>query len=408
MRWVIREIREWRVADDPKLQRLTALLVVTRYCDSTGGFWIAFPPGLENNAEFLATLSRLISGFRIAYSTQGLGQVPIWENEAAEKFKKADADGDWRALSEMWHLFAHTCFPNVLLVQVVQCMDRFAFPKLVEALARVRQTALAIQVAESLSVDRRLELALASDNRHMQFGAVMATFYYWPNRGVLSPQQQQLLTQLLSKVANDEPRWEQWMQAFNRYPQRYPAVQPSLGRALALGSDRAIEAYVNSIALSPTSLVGPRLPNGRGPVADCLRAFRAAAPIERRQALWGLAYQRWTKWDFGNAESTHGLTDIVGCELDYALVGYAVECMTKGEVDEARTSIFEEFVNLPKVWHESAVAFRTAMNRLFYYFQPYCHASMSPSAVDWLMEGRYYTPFDNKVDRYAALMCGIR
>ena len=85
-----------------------------------------------------------------------------------------------------------------------------------------------------------------------------------------------------------------------------------------------MEAFVHSIGLRAKP-AGPD--EGRRCVAACLREFRTTATPERRRALWTLAFARWSSWQFDVAAPDTHLLKICWAELDYAVVGYAVECM---------------------------------------------------------------------------------
>ena len=296
LRWAVRELGEWRLEDDVRRQKLVALFVFTRCCNPDGDFWYQFPPGLEQNANLLGELARLIAGWRIDLAIPGYSRNPISEGEAIERFRVADAAGDWATIANEWRQYESFVFvsQHVFYLEVIPCLQRFGYPQLLKSLSGIRQIILVVQFLSALTVKQSLALALDSDNAYVRFGAALAALPR--NRKVsLDSAEEKLLTDLLVKVASETDQWARWMLAFNRFPMYYPAIQVSLGKALAAIPQTGIAAYADAVVL--TTLGG----NGREAVATCLREFRSAATLDRRQELWRRAYECWSKWNFDSA-----------------------------------------------------------------------------------------------------------
>ncbi len=270
---------------------------------------------------------------------------------------------------------------------------RYWGDRLVQGLANLHQTPVAMQVVDVLTVEQRLRLSLVSDNPYVQLASTYQTLTGGRRRPEkLCSSEQQLLSELLLKVATDDPRWAAWMQIFNTYPIRCRTLQPSLGQALAQVPDAAIGTYVNSIWLYPKQTI-PDL--GRQSVAECLREFRANASPERRTTLWALAHERWLNWCFNREDPNQHLFKIHWCDLDYAVVAYACECMDEAGRTAALETIRAELGTLDDAWHASFSDLITNWNRLLSRFQPYARAvSIIGSKEDWLTEERTYRPFD--------------
>lgn len=404
MRWFGRELQQWRLVNDQKYHKLTALFVLSTYCEQNGFLWTALPNGVEQNAELLCTLEKLIAGISCDFSARGSGYEPIWERETVERFAVADTEEDWLTISELWPSLATSIIPSVFQEQAVQCLYRFGFEYLVQAVSGTRKAILAMQFAGSLSIGQRFLLGIASNNTYVQFGCVYQTFFHMPKTSCLDYEEQKSLIKLLLRVADDEPRWEKWMQVFNRYPIRYPAMQQSLGQTLAIAPEVALYAYVDSIRLNTAS------DGSRQSVAECLRAFRTTASTERSQTMWKLAYQRWSKWQFELENKEKHLSKIGCSELDYAVVAYGIECMN----DEERAAVLVEISDALRVvnnsWHASDSDCITCWNRLLSQFQPYAHAAQVMCLEeDWLMEGKYYHLLpDFQHERYFKMMYDMR
>lgn len=396
IRWLIRELRGWRSADDPSRGMIVAMFVVAQRCDVDNTLWPLMPHHIAANGELIAYLQGLVASFGATLTPAG-PHTPIWEQEALAFFNKADAEGDWAAIIRCWERFP-PFFPNALQTQAVQCLCRYDMARLAKSVANLRQTIVVMLVAEVLAREQRLQLGIASDNPYVQLAVAYRTFSGSRRRhrpDGLEVGDQQLLTRLLLKVAGDPSRWRAWMDIFNANPGHYPALQAPLAAALAIAPEAAIEDYVAAIRLAQQE------PN-RQSVARCLRVFRANASPKRRAVLWTHAYKRWRAWSFAYADPNQPLMTITRCELDYAIVAYAAECMDEagraGELQDIRERLFV----LDGVWHELFTDILSSWNCLSSQFQPYAHATgTAGTEVDWLCEiEKTYWPFDQAQERY--------
>ncbi|MGA3310268.1 MAG: hypothetical protein ABSD08_16910 [Xanthobacteraceae bacterium] len=398
LRWLIRELRAWRRAD-PRQDKLVTAFVVAQRCDSDNGLWNLLPNEIGENIDLLDHLKGMIASFAVTFEARPGAQVPIWEGEAVEEFKRADAEDDWVAIIRSWPQFRYQLFfANTLQIQAVRLLYRYSFARLVEGLASLHQTPVTMQVAGVLSAEQRLRLAIGSDNPHVQIAAMYRTLTDDRSPQKLTDLDRDLLTELLLKVANDTSRWAEWMKVFVGYP----ALQISLGRALAKGPDAAIDGYVNSIWLVPRPI---QFNTSRRLVAECLREFRAYASSERRRALWTRAHERWLHWDFDRANSSQHLTAINRSDLDYAIVGYASECMDEVGREAALNGVRAEAQSLEHYWHGSFNDILGNWYRLVSKFQPYAHASyVVANDEDWSAEARIYFLIDPSVSQYILMM----
>jgi hypothetical protein len=395
LRWLISELRTWRQADDQRHDKIVAVFVVAQMCDAANGLWDSLPNEISENLDLLDYLKGLIASFAVTFDARPGAQVPIWEGEAVEAFKRADAESDWVAVIRGLEQFRRQLFfANTLQIQVARLLYRYDFARFIDGLLKLRQTPVAVQLAGVLTIEQRLRLAIGSDNPHVQIAAMYRTLTDDRRPQSFTERDRNLLTELLLKVANDTLRWAGWMKVFARYP----AVQLPLGQALAKVPDAAIDGYINSIWLYPKLV---KFDAGRRSVAECLGEFRTSATPARRKALWTSAQQRWLQWDFNRADPNEHLTAINWSDLDYALVGYASECMDEAGRDAAMNSIRAEVQTLEHHWHGSFTDILTSWYRLFSRFQPYAHAySVATNGEDWLLESRIYFPFEPSQNGY--------
>ena len=226
IRWLIGGFRNWKDCDDPLRRRLVAFFVVTQSCGCSDTFWGALPVGLGDNLELVEVLEKMVASATTEFTLLGIGREPIWEKEAVNRFKQADKDRDWAEIAKKWHLFEKSFFPNTLHAEVVRFLYHYGFQSLVRALDDLQQTPVAMQVAAVLSVEQRLRLANASDNLYVQFSCAYQTLSGQTKLGELFPTGQQLLTDLLLKVANDGGRWKAWMRMSRRCGVSFSPTMP--------------------------------------------------------------------------------------------------------------------------------------------------------------------------------------
>jgi hypothetical protein len=380
LRWLIAALCDWKRADDPRNSLLVSMFIVTNACDRDGAFWPLLPSGCIGNAQLIECVSKLIASFAVTYGTTGGVQAPIWERETLDRLKKAEADGDWAAIGAAWRPFEAQLFANVLQIQAVRCLSRCGLDYLAGAVANVRQTAVAMQLAMALRVDERFDLAIASDNPYIQFASVYVTFSgRWAVRS-LTPDVVQRLARLLIKVAADGHRWTGWLQVFNADPVRYPLLQEALGLALAGVSESARKAYIESIVLRPTQV--DAAPLGREGVGLCLRSFHHNATEVQRATLWTVAYERWKQWRFNDGDRNQHFSKINRSQLDYAVVGYASECVKDAELASEIASLTSQLVSIEDNWHVSISDMITEWNRLLSVFQPFAHAQSAKTYAE--------------------------
>ena len=339
LRWLIEELRNWRRADDPDFRKLVAIMIAARVCDFGNELWNLLPDDIGENLDLIAYLKSVVASFDVAFNAVGGRAPPIWEGELVEAFQRADAEGNWAAIVDIWRRIP-PMFANALQAVTVRILDRYDRAGLAQSLAQVRKTVVAMQVVAILDSERRLQLGLASENPYVQFAATYRSLV--DERGSLRQLGENdgaLLTRLFLKVSSDTPRWAAWMKAFVGYA----ALQRPLGRALAEAPDAALEGYVNSVRLYPKQVKPGDA--GRQSAAECLRAFSADAAPERRAAMWRLARARWLDWDINKADPNQHLMAITWSDSDYAIVAYALECMDEASRNQEMQSIRDQITN---------------------------------------------------------------
>ncbi len=403
-RWAVHQLRDWTPNGDPRGEVLIAILVTTNLFDADDIFWSSLPQDFDNPA-LLAALAAMMSRFGTSFTSRGVVQPPIWEKEFIEHFQTADAQQEWKTVIDLWRRIENPFLSNAFVTQIVRCLYRFAFDKVTIALEAIKSTPNTMQFLAGLSAEARFRLALATDNPYTSLSAMYLSLSSQIWAKPLSEQDTALLTQLLVKVATDSELWVKWMAAFNYYP--HPNLQPALGKALGSISDAALTAYVESLHLMPIPLRGG-LASIRQTVATCLSVFRMYADSDQQRLLWTLAHERWRQWRFDAANRKAHLFECARSPLDFALVGYACDCMSETEREAAIAMLFDELKCLSETWHESISDFTTAWSRLISLFQPYAHArNIVATGGDWLVLDRVYFPYDPKTEHYLVMLSGM-
>jgi len=388
LRWLMLQLRNWEPSADQWRERLTAILVVAQAHDWDGALWCSMPPHVLQNAALAARLEALVSAIGVTYGTRGSGPEPIWEREALDRLLAVEGDCDWANMGDAWQPLQGLIHPSPLEIQAVRYLFHTDVALLAKAVINVKQVAVAMLVAQILDTRQRLLLALASGNHFIEFACAYVTLNGQRQRPRSLLGDAKLLSELLAKVAPDTARWRGWMAVFNAYPMRYPALHPSLGEALANAAEEAIDAYVKSIKLFPHQI--SQIDEGRRNVAACLRIFRAHASAEQRKLLWQRAHERWLAWEFDVANSNTNLFGIMWSELDYAIVGFAAECLDEAGRTQMLTATTSKLSEIEYTWHRSETDIWTAWFRAMSLSQPYALAMILEPTDDWLPEARVW------------------
>lgn len=401
LRWIIREGAAWDSSADPRRIRLIAVFVASQFITVGTNFWAIAPNGFKPNDELLAALEGMITSMKMSFTTRGLSP-PIWELEAVERFEKADTESDWIGIAQGWRLIQDGFFPGIAVAQAAQCLDRFSPQRLAQAVSNLRQTAPIMSVILSLTPLAALRLGAESTNHHVQFASAYGAVSSRVNRESLDDMSKAFLIQILETVSKDTPRWISWMRVFNFIPSHFPELQVPLGCALANADNAALQAYIDAISLHGSGQ------HTRFAVVDCLRTFRDKAEVKKRRILWNLAYQRWTSWRFGLNEAGQNLIKIARCELDYALVGYIVECLDDAQRQHMLASFIRRLETVEDTWHPGITDCISEWNAVLSEMQPLCLAmNIADPEADWIDQGATMRlPFDPDKEIYVILKYG--
>jgi hypothetical protein len=407
LRWLIQGLCNWRPDQDPKYHTLTALFVVAQYCDYENNMWKALPSDVGRNPDLLNAVAKVVASFGCEMKTREGQAAPIWEQEAVDRFVAADANEDWPGIDGLWASIGPAAMmPHALQSQLIRCLNCFDRSRLVEATRSVAQIIVAMQIADALILAERFELGLSTTSTRLQFACVYSAFHR-QKQTVLNPEERDFLSSLLLQISANEESWQKWTTVFNRYPLRYPGLQPALGRALAGASGSALQTYIDSVNLSPGRQ------GSRNNVAVCLTEFCDVASQKQQRLLWTMAFRRWSDWNFNLANPEQHAFEIAWSELDYPVVAYAINCLDAQERTQAQKKILDQLTVLDNQWHKSVTDCITAFNRLLSELQPYAHAVAALATTGSttnlnLLPLNLYIPPEVQNDRYLRFMYSVR
>jgi hypothetical protein len=386
LRWVLQELAVWTRESDPRLVKMTALMVALNEFDWSDAQW-SLLPATAVNPSLTKLLCDIMSNYRCEIQREPEHRASR-TNDFIAALAKADSDGDWGAIAASWQQIETWLHGGLFLGQAVPCLACFDLNGLAFAMDKVPKIQTAYLVAKSLSEANRVRLARASSSWRYRFASVLSIAWGGNAFTDLDDEARNELTALLMVVSQYADQWRQWMQAFNKNPIRVPALQSALGNALAQAPEYALASYVDSISLYAWPLNGTRYGqqsrlDGRQSVAACLRTFREAATPEQRCRLWRLAHTRWQQWNFGlHSTSDRYLSGIVGSELDYAIAAHAAECLNTDERDTLLSSLVKKANDIEMSWHQSISNLISCRNSFLSRMQPL----LAAGGADWLFK----------------------
>jgi hypothetical protein len=106
-----------------------------------------------------------------------------------------------------------------------------------------------------------------------------------------------------------------------------------------------------------------------------------------------MAFARWSDWDFGERDGHSAPTEITLSNIDFTIVGYAVECLTPEERETHSTGCLNMVDRAEHVWHKSQLNFMYYIYQVLSHSQPFLQARDCGTDRDnWLSSksGKYF------------------
>ncbi|WP_089726487.1 hypothetical protein [Candidatus Thiosymbion oneisti] len=363
--------------------------------------WNRLPPRYIGD-NLITHMAALIGATQFSLGIRG-NYGPIWEHETLDAFTQADAVGDWPLIAQHWQTIAPVIMPDSDFEEAAACLCVSEKGKklLAEILDQSSTILPAIAIGKCLDAAILSEIGALSVENRTRFVLVQSLIFEQPKTASLDSGTLENVRSIFTSVQNDEQEWSQWMRALNRYPVRAKCIQQALGESL-VGTNRNTKvAYLQAIDLS-TSYGGCR-----DAVATCMSAFRSKAPIVERREFWELTHQRWKDWDFDRAGRTVPLMTVAVSDLDYGLVGYALEVLSEGDLEDGLKRLTREMWDVQDQWYVDQTAFDSARYRVLSVWQIFAYAAqVRVGRLQWELPIRRFLPFDPNLDRFAAMSLG--
>lgn len=365
IRWLLVELRNITSLDKSG-GKILACFAVSRFIGVGRAFWHDVILPRKQYCKLFETLGKLLMSCQCSFSSRGLS-VPIYEQEIVDRFQNADAKENFIEAEKSLKPLMDILIPHFLLEEATLCLAYNDLLTLNEVSSQISQLVPALWIVAPLPNTLRFRLALACNSNRLRFAALYQSLHDRRRKQLsFGDTNHKLISALLVNLAKDSKIWHQFMAIFNKYPVRYPAIQPVLGKALARISMLACIEYVDAIDIGGSS--------GREEVAACLRAFRHHASSYLRRTVFERCYQRWNALMNLKPGENNNRFDLLLTEIDYGVVAYMTEFMEYGEIDAAIRSLVAEFSILHLQWFASETeltsAYYTTLSRL----QLYTHA----------------------------------
>jgi hypothetical protein len=106
-----------------------------------------------------------------------------------------------------------------------------------------------------------------------------------------------------------------------------------------------------------------------------------------------LTFARWSDWNFGERGGHSAPTEITLSNIDFAIVGYAVECLTLEEREMHIAGCLDMVERAEHMWHKSQPNFMHYIYRALSRSQPFLRARDCGTNRDnwlWTKSGNYF------------------
>lgn len=388
IRWLQISIADWSPSDT----NLIALVLTIGHIARNNRLLQTLPDTFIQNPAFIKEISSIISHITSAY----IPCLGFSRNEAQLRISELDqalTDNNWNYINDNY-IYLESIIPSTLTTSCINILNRWNSCALTDACNNIHNIFRAYTIISVLDQHSTLNLASKTTSNTMRFACVYGKLHQ-PHHD-LSEAEVTLLSNAFIAASKCAKTWKGWMAIFNRYPSRFPTIQSSLGKALAKMPDESIFTYIDTLELSAFNNEVRKL------VTTCLSQFKSIASKEKRSVAWQYAYSQWDKWSFGKNHSESSLLmKISRSTLDYALVGFYLECKTSKEREEIIQNLVGHLSKIGNLWHSSKMDCTAVWCHIQSTLQPVIHAeNVAKTQCDWISETSSVTSPINDPGRY--------
>lgn len=395
--WLLSTLEDTSTSS-PNPTLLATILIVSQAFSSIVSIWQHVPIMLFNT-NLAASMASFVGSAQLQFRSVGQ-HIPIWENEIMSGFHRADEEEDWPKVAHYWSSISSALRSEHLLSAATSylCATIQGRKALAFVIDRFSSILPIMGIANTLTSLQLGEVARLLKSNRGRF-ALIQTLSFNFRRGTTLPEDViEDIASVFRQVQQNASEWQKWATAFNRFPVRSQSLQASFGRSLANSDNCAKLAYVSAIELDTTRS------ECRASVTECLKNFSDLAHSIERQDFWQIIHDQWVKWNFGIHDLNASLTSIAVCQLDYGLIGFAIENLSEQELEEALQSVQYEMSNISKNWFDSVIERNSAWYCALSKWQILTYASQIKSGnAQWELPASIYLPFDPDKDEFLAL-----
>lgn len=399
LQWIIQELRVWDEAEDNNAKCLALIFIISNIL--LENLWELFPFRVINNTRISTFLEGRFNKFQTNIVIPQQQHVPIWEREAAQQYMQAIKERDWQHLASNWYIWGRSPKleqANTFQYQIFLFLLNYSPEKLINATELYEDfiSLMLICKEHSFSLLQRFQLASDTTNELFRFILLFSLELNNNKYHSLTGEEAECFARIFQKIGNNIDHLRHWLMIFNRYPVRFPILADGFGVYIAkYSSETEIDLYLDSIQVEA---INPQYGSydAREILGKTFQTFAAFAERDVRELFWSKCYRKWSAWNFGHAEEHYHLSVVHLSNIDYALVGYFVECQHLGDREEIVQSILKDINSIfTKDWYASQSDITSEFYNLLSKLQPVCYAGEvgKDGLISWLMEPeRSYHP----------------
>ncbi|MDO7430953.1 hypothetical protein Q5X64_15075 [Acinetobacter baumannii] len=415
LKWLIQELRVWDETDDKNAKRLALVFIISKILIEN--LWELIPPSVINNPKLNTFLEGRFNKFQCNIVIPQQQQVPIWEKEAAQQYIKAIHDRDWQHLANKWHIWRHSPKldqANTFQYQIFLFLLNYSPEQLIRTTNQYEDfiSLMLICREHSFSLLQRFQLALDSTNELFRFALLFSLELNNDKYHDLTDEEADCFAQILQKIGRNSDQLRHWLMIFNCYPVRFPILAEGFGVYVAkYASETDIDLYLETIKVEA---INPQhgYYDTRRILGKTFQKIAEFAESDVRKLFWSKCYCKWLAWNFGQVEEHYHLSTVHLSNIDYALVGYFIECQEQGDREEVAQNILKDIDSIfTKNWYGSQSGIITEFYNLLSKLQPVCYAGEvgEDGLTSWLMKPeRSYHPTKFQTDERYRVAFALR
>lgn len=331
--WALQELAAWMPEPPYALYRLQIVLTTLLMSSTSGRDAMEVVPQQMASQPFLEGLVMLLKVMGIGIQSH---RHRLGEHQWREETQAAGRNGDYSKLGNLIRHLETELPPDVHMA--VMLLTRFAPDKLARYIEERQDVFFSVAVRDALTEDAPKFALLVND---VTFKFICASPLA-DVRVVNAPEGSvDVIRELLLQVAQTD-RWHAWLLDFARYPKAETVAVETLSGALAQLTAAHWSAFVDAVELWTYE-------GTAGAVANILVPFLHNLGNEKSADMWCLAFERWSKWDYGRDEKDKHMSAPSTCSFDFPVsMYYALLPLAEAQAEEAR--LLEGIENVELKW----------------------------------------------------------